>query len=162
MDEPLCWTSGDIDGVVIRTLKRHTDARGWLSEVFRADELEPDVFPAMGYISMTSPGVTRGPHEHVHQTDLFAFVGPGTFRVVLWDSRPGSPTRGRRTQILAGADGPMTVLVPPGVVHAYRNVSSENGLVFNIPNRLYAGLHRQEPVDEIRHEERTDSLYSLD
>ena len=56
----------------------------------------------------------------------------------------------------------MTVLVPPGVVHAYRNVSEENGLVFNVPNRLYAGWGKKEPVDEIRHEDREDQLYALD
>jgi len=52
--------------------------------------------------------------------------------------------------------------VPPGVVHAYKNVSRVAGLVFNCPNRLYAGRHREEPVDEIRHEDRRDSPFRLD
>ena len=43
--------------------------------------------------------------------------------------------------------------MPPGVVHAYRNLSrAERGLVLNYPDRLYAGTGRREPVDEIRHE----------
>lgn len=155
------FTPGDIAGVVVRTLKRFADARGWLAEVFRADELPAELLPIMGYVSMTKPGVTRGPHEHVEQTDLFAFVGPGTFRVVLWDARPGSSTRGHVQEIVAGADAPATVLVPPGVVHAYRNVSQEPGLVFNVPNRLYAGQGKAHPVDEIRHEDRTDGLYTF-
>jgi dTDP-4-dehydrorhamnose 3,5-epimerase len=52
--------------------------------------------------------------------------------------------------------------VPPGVVYAYKNVSSEPGLVFNCPNRLYKGPGRKEPVDEIRHEEEAGSVYVLD
>jgi dTDP-4-dehydrorhamnose 3,5-epimerase len=162
MGDKLTFRAGVIAGVVIKPLRRFGDARGWLSEIFRQDEIAPEAMPVMGYVSMTLPGVTRGPHEHVEQTDLFAFVGPGTFRIVLWDARPDSPTYGVRQELLAGADAPHAVLVPPGVVHAYRNVSSENGLVFNVPNRLYAGPGRKHKVDEIRHEDRTDGLYSLD
>ena len=52
--------------------------------------------------------------------------------------------------------------IPPGVVHAYRNVSDIPGWVFNAPNRLYAGQGKQEPVDEIRHELAADSPYKVD
>ena len=41
----------------------------------------------MTYVSQTLPGVTRGPHEHVDQTDGFAFMGPSDFKLVLWDTR---------------------------------------------------------------------------
>jgi dTDP-4-dehydrorhamnose 3,5-epimerase len=56
----------------------------------------------------------------------------------------------------------MLLIIPPGVVHAYRNVGSEPGLVFNCPNRLYRGPGKKEPVDEIRHEDRPDNLFRLD
>jgi dTDP-4-dehydrorhamnose 3,5-epimerase len=162
MHSPITFRAGEIDGVVVKALRRFADARGWLSEIFRHDELADEFHPVMAYVSMTQPGVTRGPHEHVDQTDMFAFVGPGTFRVVLWDARAGSPTFGHRQEIIAGADQPASVMVPPGIVHAYRNIGQENGLVFNVPNRLYAGEGKRQPVDEIRHEDRTDGLYSLD
>ena len=48
----------------------------WLAEVFRLDEIEPEFAPAMAYVSMTAPGVVRGPHQHREQADLFCFVGP--------------------------------------------------------------------------------------
>ena len=56
----------------------------------------------------------------------------------------------------------MAVVVPIGVVHAYKNVGDESGIVFNAPNRLYKGWGRKEPVDEIRHEDLKDSPYRLD
>ncbi len=152
---------GDIAGVAAKTLKRHTDSRGWLTEIFRHDELAADLHPAMAYISMTQPGVARGPHEHAEQTDLFAFVGPGVFQIALWDARPSSPTFGCKQEFIAGADAPLSLVVPPGVVHAYRNISQEPGLVFNVPNRLYAGPGRSHPVDEIRHEDREDGQYTF-
>jgi dTDP-4-dehydrorhamnose 3,5-epimerase len=52
--------------------------------------------------------------------------------------------------------------VPPGVVHAYKNIGSEPGLVFNCPNRLYKGPGRKDPVDEIRHEADKDTPFRLD
>jgi dTDP-4-dehydrorhamnose 3,5-epimerase len=71
----------------------------------------------------------------------------------LWDNRAESPTfMCHEIAILAG-DQPMMVLIPPGVVHAHRNVGSSAGLVINCPNRLYRGEGKQDPVDEIRHED---------
>jgi dTDP-4-dehydrorhamnose 3,5-epimerase len=107
----------------------------------------------MAYLSMTRPGVTRGPHEHREQTDFFAFAGPSDFEVTLWDNRLGSPAFGRRETFVLGASRPATLIVPPGVVHAYRNVGKVEGWVLNFPNRLYRGPGRTEPVDEIRHED---------
>lgn len=162
MSSKLEFRRGEIAGVILKPLIRHTDQRGWLAEIFRQDEMDPAIFPAMSYVSMTRPGITRGPHEHVDQTDLFAFVGPGTFRVVLWDTRQDSPTYGVRQAVTAGREHPMVVVVPPGVVHGYRNISEEEGLVFNAPNRLYAGPGKREPVDEIRHEDRPDNLFDME
>jgi dTDP-4-dehydrorhamnose 3,5-epimerase len=153
---------GPIEGVIWRPLQRYHDARGWLCELFRNDELDRPLRPAMAYLSMTEPGVARGPHEHAEQADCFCFLGPSSFKVWLWDARAGSATYGARQVEVVGVDRPMLLVVPPGVVHAYRNVGGEPGLVFNAPNRLYRGPGRREPVDEIRHEDVAGSPYRLE
>lgn len=162
MTESSTYRKGQIHDVTAKPLRKFLDERGWLAELFRSDELDADVMPTMAYISMTQPGVARGPHEHKDQTDYFCFIGPSNFKVYLWDARPDSPTSGVKQVLYAGADSPMMVVVPPGVVHAYRNVGIENGIVFNGPNRLYAGHGKSEPVDEIRHEEAENSPFGLD
>lgn len=144
--------------MVVRDLKRHADPRGWLSEVWRHDEI--DYNPSMGYVSWTKPHVTRGPHEHKAQSDYFVFLW-GSFQVDLWDRRQESPTRGRAMSFLAGQDRPAAVLIPPGVVHAYTCTSPEGGLVINLPDRLYAGVGHKEPVDEIRHEQDPGTPYRV-
>lgn len=159
---PSTFTAGEIDGVVIAKLSQHTDSRGWLVELFRSDELPAESRPAMAYVSETNPGVARGPHEHVDQTDYFAFVGPGQFKLYLWDARRDSATFGRCQTLEVGETNRASVIVPPGVVHAYRNISAGPGWVFNAPNQLYAGEGRQQPVDEIRHENEPNSPYLLD
>lgn len=117
--------------------------------LYREDQLEPGRRPVMAYVSQTLPGVARGPHEHREQTDYFAFFGPGDFRIYLWDARHAGATSGHKMTLVAGESNPQVVIVPPGVVHAYKNVSQVPGLVFNCPNRLYAGEGKKGPVDEI-------------
>src|SRR5436853_4675997 len=86
------FTPGPIEGIIWRPLKKYHDGRGWLCELFRHDELPAEFHPVMAYLSLTEPGVARGPHEHVEQADLFCFLGPSQFKVYLWDNRPGSGT----------------------------------------------------------------------
>lgn len=156
------YQEGPVDGLIVRQLKFHEDCRGWLTELFRQDELPPGMQPAMAYASQTLPGACRGPHEHRCQTDLFACFGPGDLRLVVWDARQDSPTCGNRTSLVMGASNPAVVIIPPGVVHGYRNEGTAPALVFNAPNRLFAGPGRQEEVDEIRHEDQPDSPFRFD
>jgi len=154
--------AGTVHDILWKPLARYHDGRGWLCELFRHDELPEAFRPTMAYASVTEAGVTRGPHEHVDQADFFCFIGPSNFKLYLWDTRPQSPSCGVFQAEVIGAERPMAVVVPAGVVHAYRNVGDVPGLVFNCPNRLYKGWGRQEPVDEIRHEEKPDSPFKID
>ncbi len=158
----MTYEKGVIHDVVIKPLKKFIDERGWLCELYRQDELDAGQMPVMSYVSLTQPGVARGPHEHVDQTDYFAFFGPSNFKIYLWDSREDSPSFGKRMVFAAGQDSPAVVIIPPGVVHAYKNIGTEGGLVFNAPNRLFAGKNKAEPVDEIRHEDISGSPFQLD
>jgi len=156
------FIDGPIDGVLLKNLNKYVDKRGWLIETFREDEIEKPFSPLMGYTSETLPGVTRGPHEHVDQADLFVFMGPGTFRLTLWDNRKDSKTYLHKQVVDAGVDKPAQVLVPPGVVHAYQNISDQPAIAHNYPNQLYAGIGKKNPVDEIRHEADPQTPFQID
>jgi dTDP-4-dehydrorhamnose 3,5-epimerase len=153
---------GAIRDVVVRDLRKFVDERGWLSELFRHDELAEEFYPTMSYISSTLPSVTRGPHEHVHQADLFCFIGPSNFKLRMWDNRPVSETYRHVMTLFVGEDNPKSVLVPLGIVHAYRNIGSMPGIVINCPNRLYMGQGKREEIDEIRHEDDPDTIFRID
>ena len=154
------FKKGEIVGVIIDKLIKFSDERGFLVETFRKDSLSGDLQPVMSYVSYTRPGVARGPHEHKKQTDIFCFMGPGNFRIKLWDNRKESRTYGYVIEIVGGKDNPIRVIVPPGVVHGYKNISKEvDGMVLNYPDKLYRGWNRKEEVDEIRHEDKEDEFY---
>ena len=156
------FKSGPVEGVIWKPLSIFRDQRGWLCEQFRHDELPEEFHPVMCYISMTEPGIARGPHEHVDQADYFCFIGPSNFKVYLWDNRKDSRTFGNKEVKIVGEEAPFGLVVPAGIVHAYQNVGGKQGIVFNAPNRLYKGWGKKDPVDEIRHEEHAESLYRLD
>lgn len=146
-----------MEGFEIKELKVYKDHRGWLAEILREDESE--FRPVMSYLSMTKPGLLRGPHEHEEQTDYFCFIG--RFRLYLWDNRKTSGTYLEK-KVIDTSDIPTVVTVPPGIVHAYRNMGSDNGLVLNLPDRLYMGPGKKGPVDEIRHEDDLASPFRIE
>ena len=156
------WKRGEIEGVHLIELKRYEDERGHLMETFRRDELPVPVEPAMSYMSITKQGQSRGPHEHREQTDVFSFTGPGKFVLKLWDNREDSSTFGNYLEMEVGEGRPATVIVPPGVVHGYKNLSDWPAMVINYPDRLYRGEGKKREVDEIRHEDNPDSPFKVE
>ena len=149
-----------IEGVIIKKLEKFADERGWLAEVWRNDELKYE--PAMGYVSLTKPGVARGPHEHKFQSDFFVFAGPGVFKLYLWDNRKESKTFGQKEILEVGENNPVAVLVPPGVVHGYKCVSTEPAYSINLADKFYKGRGKKEEVDEIRWEKDPASPFKID
>lgn len=149
-----------ISGVIIKKLNKYTDERGYLIEIFRQDE--NPIKPLMSYLSVTKPGISRGPHEHSKQSDFFIFPGPGSFYLYLWDRRKNSNTKGEHLKIEVGENNPCSVIVPPGVVHGYKCISKNEAFSINLPDKLYKGENKKEEVDEIRWEEEIDNPYIID
>ena len=148
-----------IQDLIIRKINPFSDERGWLGEIFREDE---SAFrSAMSYLSVTHPGFIRGPHEHVFQSDFFVFAGPGDFELHLWDNRETSSTKSEYQKLTVGSENPMAVIVPPGVVHGYKNISAVDAYCINLPDKLYKGQNKKEEVDEIRHEKDSNSPFKI-
>ena len=143
-----------IEGVIIKNLPKFEDGRGWLTEIFRTDELS-GYTPVMSYISATKPGVARGPHEHQFQSDCFVFIGPGNFELYLWDKK------GEEMKLEVGEKNPSLVIVPPGIVHGYKCIGNIDAWCINLPDKLYKGKNKSEEVDEIRWETNPDSPYHI-
>ena len=149
-----------IEGVIIKNLTKYEDERGWLTEIFRKDELD-GYQPVMSYVSSTKPGIIRGPHEHQLQSDCFVFIGPGTFELYLWDRRESSKTNGEHIKIEVGDNNPTLVIVPPGIVHGYKCIGDKDAWSINFPDKLYKGENKSEEIDEIRWENKEDSPYKI-
>lgn len=136
--------SDQIDGVWVKDLTVHPDERGRLMEILRPDD---DGFAKFGqvYISTTYPGVVKAWHLHKVQEDNFCCV-KGMVKLVLYDGRDGSPTKGVVTEYFLGEHSPRLVRVPAGVHHGWKCISQEESLVVNVPSEPY----NREAPDEYR------------
>ena len=141
-----------IEGVKTKKLRVIPDERGYLMEMLRADWEEYDKFGQV-YITAVYPGVVKGWHYHKIQTDHFICV-QGMAKVVLYDSREGSPTHGEINEFFIGSLNPMLVKIPPGVMHGFKGISEETTLIVNVPTEMY---DYQQP-DEYRLPAHTDQI----
>lgn len=107
-----------ITGVKIKYIKRHSDDRGFFSEIIKFGEETFCQIKQTNY-SLACPGVIKAFHWHKKQFDVW-FPVKGNMQIVLYDIRKNSPTHGQTQVIYAGEDNPQLVLIPPGVVHGYR------------------------------------------
>ena len=124
-----------IDGVKIKRLKPIPDERGTLTELLRCDD---DVFERFGqcYSTTVVAGVVKAWHAHERQSDNVAVVR-GMVKIVLYDTREGSPTRGELMELFVGVDNPILVHIPPLVYHGFKGVSAEEAVVINCPTEPY-------------------------
>ena len=124
-----------IEGVIVKKLKVIPDERGFLMEILRSDD---DFFRKFGqvYLSVTYPGVVKGWHYHKEQTDHFTVV-KGMLKVVLYDQREGSPTKGEINEFFMGEKNPILIVIPPMVVHGVKGLGNKPGYLVNVPDRTY-------------------------
>jgi len=124
-----------IDGVQVKKLKPIADERGKLMEILRCDD---PFFQKFGQVYLTTayPGVVKAWHYHKKQTDHFCVV-KGMMKVVLYDDREGSPTRGEVNEFFLGEDNPMLVAIPPGVHHGMKGIGTEQAYLLNCPTEPY-------------------------
>ncbi len=124
-----------IDGVKIKQLKVIPDERGRLMEMLRVDD---DVFEKFGQVYMTTayPGVVKAWHYHKKQTDNFVVV-KGMMKIVLYDSREGSPTRGEVNEFFMGEHRQILLQIPTLVYHGFKCISETEAMVINTPTEPY-------------------------
>jgi dTDP-4-dehydrorhamnose 3,5-epimerase len=92
-------------------------------------------------------------------TILEQFKGIITGNNVIEYTSPDQMTFGNRTVLEAGDGRPKAMKIPPGVVHAYRNIGATPGSIINLSNRLRGGEGRREKVDEILHENDPNTIF---
>jgi dTDP-4-dehydrorhamnose 3,5-epimerase len=124
-----------IEGVRVKPLRMIPDERGRLMELLRADD---ELFIKFGQVYMTTvyPGVVKAWHYHKKQYDNFVAVR-GMIKLVLYDAREDSPTRGEINEFFIGDWNPQLVQIPPGVYHGFKCISETEAIVINIPTEVY-------------------------
>ena len=126
---------GEIDQVMVKSLRLHHDQRGFFTEQLKrgdTDDRGRPFLPPQEFSQMSRsvafarggnpPELIKAFHWHRRQWDYWDSVS-GDARIVLVDLRPESPTRGRIQVLIAGERAPKVVAIPPLVAHGYQVLS---------------------------------------
>ena len=116
-----------IEGVQVTPLRKLPDERGYVMHLLRSDS---PAFRGFGevYFSGIYQGVVKGWHLHRVCTLNYAAVR-GMVKVVLFDARDGSATKGELMELFIGDHDYQLVTVPPGVWNGIKGVSAPDALV---------------------------------
>jgi len=118
-----------IDGVSIKTLKKIPDERGVIYHMLRKDD---PVFRSFGeiYFSLIYPGVIKGWHLHTKITLNYAVI-IGMIKLVLYDDRKDSPTKGEILEIFTGEENYALITIPPHIWNGYKCIGDKAAIVAN-------------------------------
>ena len=118
-----------ISGVLVKSLTQIPDERGKIMHMLRADEPDFEKFGEI-YFSVVNPGVIKGWHLHKAMTLNYAVVS-GMIKLVLYDDREDSLTRGELQEIYMGEDNYLLVRIPPLVWNGFKGIGLKPAIVAN-------------------------------
>lgn len=136
-----------IDGVTVAPLRQIPDERGKVMHMLKATDPH---FVGFGevYFSVVFPGVIKGWHLH-HKMVINYAVPHGRIKLVLYDDREPSPTRGEVQEIFLGQDHYSLVQVPVGVWNGFKGYGPTEAIVCNCASIPHAPdeIVRLDPFD---------------
>ncbi len=136
-----------IEGVTITPLRQILDERGKVMHMLRCDS---PVFKSFGeiYFSCVHPGAVKAWHIHGRMTLNYA-VPHGNIKLVLYDPRADSPTKGGIQEIFLGPDNYHLVTIPPLVWNGFKGLGNALSIVANCSTVPHdpAEIERRDPSD---------------
>lgn len=134
-----------IDGVLVQPLRRIADERGSVMHMLKETDPHFERFGEI-YFSTVYPGVVKGWHIHDRMALNYA-VPHGMIKMVLFDDREGSPTRGEVQEIFVGEQNHVLVHVPARVWNGFKGMGAGAAVVANCSTIAHdpAEIHRLDP-----------------
>ncbi|WP_342305942.1 dTDP-4-dehydrorhamnose 3,5-epimerase family protein [Methanolobus sp. ZRKC5] len=131
-----------IEGVEVIPLRKIPDERGKIMHMLRVDDKHFEKFGEI-YFSMAYPSVIKGWHLHTQMTLNYAVI-QGMIKLVLFDQRENSETKGLLQELFIGEDNYCLVKIPPGIANGYKVYGTESAIVANCAS------HPHDPEEMIR------------
>ena len=118
-----------IDGVKIVPLKKIPDERGTVMHMLKASDPHFTEFGEI-YFSTIHSGVIKGWHLHSRMIINYA-VPVGMIKLVIYDSRENSPTKGELMELFIGEENYVLVQVPAGIWNGFKGIGTKTAMVAN-------------------------------
>ena len=136
-----------IHDVMIQPLRRIPDERGTIMHMLKNSDPWFDSFGEI-YFSTIYPGVVKGWHIH-HRMRLNYCVIVGSIKLVLYDDRSESPTRGEVNEIYIGTENYNLVKIPPLIWNGFKGIGSNTAILANCSSEPHdpTEIDRLDPFD---------------
>jgi dTDP-4-dehydrorhamnose 3,5-epimerase len=118
-----------IEGVKVVPLRRIVDERGMVMHMLKRTDPHFLEFGEI-YFSTVRPGVVKAWHLHERMVINYAVVH-GMIKVVLFDARSTSGTRGQLMELFLGEAEYSLVSVPSGIWNGFKGISEHSSIVAN-------------------------------
>jgi dTDP-4-dehydrorhamnose 3,5-epimerase len=125
-----------IEGVRVRDVRNIVTANGITTELYRPDWGIVDGTVQQAIHVALRGGAISAWHQHRERWD-FLFVVGGHLRVVLYDPREQSATRGQVDVFHLSPARPALLAVPPWIWHGVQNLSQDVSCFVNLFDRPY-------------------------
>ena len=124
-----------INGVLVKPLSQIPDERGKIMHMLRADDPYFEQFGEI-YFSVVYPGVIKGWHLHKEMTLNYAVIS-GMIKLVLYDPREDSTTKGEIQELFIGEDNYVLVKIPPSIWNGFKGIGAKPAIVANCATMPY-------------------------
>jgi dTDP-4-dehydrorhamnose 3,5-epimerase len=118
-----------IGGVKIQPLRQILDERGKIMHLLRSTDSH---FVSFGeiYFSWVNPGAVKA--WHLHERMILNYAVPvGNIKLVLFDDRADSATRGEIQELFLGPDNYNLITIPPLVWNGFKGIGTIPAMVAN-------------------------------
>jgi dTDP-4-dehydrorhamnose 3,5-epimerase len=119
-----------VDGVIVVPLRRIPDERGTIFHMLKRTDPHFTNFGEI-YFSTINPGVVKGWHRHKNMTLHYACIH-GRVKLVIFDERDGSPTKGKLTELFLGPDNYSLVIIPPDLWNGFKGMGNEPAIIADL------------------------------
>ena len=118
-----------IEGIKVTALNQIEDERGKVMHMLRNDS---KIFTKFGeiYFSTVHPNKIKGWHLHSKMTLNYAVV-LGEIKLVLYDARSNSKTKGQIQEFFLSQKNYKLISVPPGIWNGFMGIGKETAIVAN-------------------------------
>ena len=105
-------------GIEEKKLAVHTDARGWLAEIFRPSDVNNSM---KGQVTITTahPGIVKANHYHKRKYEWYC-VMQGKMKLALKDMKTAETE-----EIILSSDEMKILKISPNISHGFKNIGKD-------------------------------------
>ncbi len=142
-------SQGEIEGVIVRSLKKIPDDRGTIMHGVRNDNMLNDFGEV--YFKKLYKDIING--WHVHEKLVLNYICIyKMIKVVLCDMREDSPTKGTLQELFIGDDNYVLLHIPAGIANASTVISGDFAILCNVASEAHDPNLKYKRIDPLSDE----------